>query len=253
MSIEDTEARERLLGDTLKGDSEHEQTSDSSSSSSDGSNEPRQNQLNSENRTQSTSSLLQRPRAIHEAGIANAALVTTSHMQQAGRSLPNSTSIGTTPHFPPTTVQPSQQDGALQPLSLVQDMNLIPRNQLGLSSQSAFHAEHMLPSRTSGIVNHGILFPIDHPTRSYGSLNTYHLPTSNLPPEFRLESSLRMQLPQIQQPQSQASAPQLLGSGSGGSPFTKTQWANWHPQNQITMHETSTAMGYRKFNMSVYN
>ena len=42
-------------------------------------------------------------------------------------------------------VQPSQQDGALQPLSLVQDMNLIPRNQLGLSSQSAFHAEHMLP------------------------------------------------------------------------------------------------------------
>uniref|UniRef100_A0A2N9FDU5 Uncharacterized protein n=1 Tax=Fagus sylvatica TaxID=28930 RepID=A0A2N9FDU5_FAGSY len=108
-------------------------------------------------------------------------------------------------------------------------------------------------SRTSGIVNHGILFPIDHPTRSYGSLNTYHLPTSNLPPEFRLESSSRMQLPQIQQPQSQASAPQLLGSGSGGSPFTKTQWANWHPQNQITMHETSTAMGYRKFNMSVYN
>ena len=60
-------------------------------------------------------------------------------------------------------------------------------------------------SRTSGIVNHGILFPIDHPTRSYGSLNTYHLPTSNLPPEFRLESSSRMQLPQIQQPQSQAS------------------------------------------------
>ncbi|XP_065629434.1 uncharacterized protein LOC136067460 [Quercus suber] len=55
-----------------------------------------------------------------------------------------------------------------------------------------------------------------------------------------------MQLPQIQQPQSQVSTPLLLGSGSGGSQFRTTQWANWHPQNQITIPETSTAIGSRE-------
>lgn len=59
-----------------------------------------------------------------------------------------------------------------------------------------------------GMVNHGYMYPIDQPIRNFanafGSINTnYHLPTSNLPPEFRLESSSRLQLPQIQQPHSQ--------------------------------------------------
>lgn len=55
-----------------------------------------------------------------------------------------------------------------------------------------------------GMVNHGYVYPIDQPIRNfgnaYGTINTYHLPTSNLPPEFRLESSSRVQLPPIQQP-----------------------------------------------------
>lgn len=53
------------------------------------------------------------------------------------------------------------------------------------------------------MVNYAYAFPNDQPNRNlgnaYGSINTYHLPTSNLPPEFRLASSSRLQLPQIQQ------------------------------------------------------
>lgn len=33
-------------------------------------------------------------------------------------------------------------------------------------------------------------------------------------------------------------------NGNGVSSFLKTQWANWQPQNQIPMLESSTAMGY---------
>ncbi|XP_030933942.1 uncharacterized protein LOC115959601 [Quercus lobata] len=258
MSIEDAEARERVLGDKLKhaadggemrgenidpaqqpNDLEHEKTRDSSSSSSDGSNEAQQSQENSEQNIAQSTTLLQRPQGTFEVlGVAN-----TAHMQEAGRSvLSNSTSAITTQSFHPTTIESSQ----LQPFNHGRDMSLIPRNQLGLASQSAFHVENFVPSRTSGIVFHGLIFPINHQTKNFGSINTYQLPTSSLPPEFRLESSSRMQLPQIQQPQSQVSTPLLLESGSGGSQFRTTQWANWHPQNQITMPETSTTIGSRE-------
>ncbi|PON36593.1 hypothetical protein TorRG33x02_348940 [Trema orientale] len=73
---------------------------------------------------------------------------------------------------------------------------------------------------------------------SFGIFNTYHLPISNLPPEFRLESSSRLQLPPSQQ--NSRTTPE---NGHGGFPFIKTQWTNWPLQNQITMHESSTATG----------
>nr|POF13430.1 hypothetical protein CFP56_22947 [Quercus suber] len=221
----------------------HEKTRDSLSSSSDGSNEAQQSQENSEQNIAQSTTLLQRPHGTFEVlGVAN-----TAHMQEAGRSvLSNSTSAITTQSFHPTTIESSQEDGVLQPFNHGRDMSLIPRNQLGLASQSAFHVENFVPSRTSRIVHHGLIFPINHQTQNFGSINTYHLPTSSLQPEFLLEASSRMQLPQIQQPQSQVSTPLLLGSGSGGSQFRTTQWANWHPQNQITIPETSTAIGSRE-------
>ena len=134
-------------------------------------------------------------------------------------------------------IESSQEDGVLQPFNHGRGMSLIPRNQLGLASQSAFHVENFVPyvwiyfmtsffffflrsildltlkicrSRTSGIVHHGLIFPINQQTQNFGSINTYQLPTSSLPPKFRLESSSGMQLPQIQQPQSQVSVSIVL-------------------------------------------
>ncbi|XP_065629435.1 uncharacterized protein LOC136067461 isoform X1 [Quercus suber] len=144
MSIEDAEARERVLRDKLKHAADrgemrgenidpaqqpnelehtkHEKTRDSLSSSSDGSNEAQQSQENSEQNIAQSTTLLQRPHGTFEVlGVAN-----TAHMQEAGRSvLSNSTSAITTQSFHPTTIESSQEDGVLQPFNHGRDMSLI--------------------------------------------------------------------------------------------------------------------------------
>ncbi|KAJ8753629.1 hypothetical protein K2173_025620 [Erythroxylum novogranatense] len=64
--------------------------------------------------------------------------------------------------------------------------------------------------------------------------STYDLPTSNLPPEFRLESSSRLQVPQLhhfhhhQDPRGSTNARVTLG--------------HWHPNNQRATNQTSSTM-----------
>ncbi|XP_024926664.3 uncharacterized protein LOC112490671 [Ziziphus jujuba] len=248
----------------------HGESSSSSSSSDIGSNElpDQQNQPNSNHQdliTQTASSLLQAagPLAIFESSAVPATIqhVGIPQLQQSN---------GAASHvlFPPSAVESSQPE--IQLLNPEQDMGLILRNHSNVPSQNGdiqteqemslmlrdhqmisnlsasrttIHADHLVPSQTMGMVNHGYMYPIDQPIRNFanvfGSINTYHLPTSNLPPEFRLESSSRLQLPHVQQPPSQA-PPE---SANGVSSFMKTQWTNWQPQNPISMLESSTAIG----------
>ena len=42
-------------------------------------------------------------------------------------------------------IESSQEEGVIQPFKHGRDMSLIPRNQLGLASQSAFHVENFVP------------------------------------------------------------------------------------------------------------
>ncbi|XP_062084229.1 uncharacterized protein LOC133790573 [Humulus lupulus] len=152
------------------------------------------------------------------------------------------------------SVESSQQDLQISSLNPDQDMSFNHRNHLSVPSANDMNipnqfsvpshiAEHLNLSQTMEMMNHGRMFPINQPMRSLGSssfgvMNPYHLPISNLPPEFRLESSSRLQLPQSQQ-QDLQTTPE---TGDGGIPFMSKKWTNWHFQNQNTMqHEPPTA------------
>ncbi|XP_060966317.1 uncharacterized protein LOC133034872 [Cannabis sativa] len=152
-----------------------------------------------------------------------------------------------------TSVESSQQDLQFPSLNPVQDMGFNQRNRSSAPPANNMNTqnqlidpsdipEHLNLSQTMELMNQGGVPSMNQPMRSLGSsssfgiMNNYHLPISNLPAEFRLESSSRLQLPQGQQ-QDLQTTPEI---GDDGIPFMSKKWTNWHVQNQNTMHESPT-------------
>ncbi|KAM6577274.1 hypothetical protein CsatB_029111 [Cannabis sativa] len=152
-----------------------------------------------------------------------------------------------------TSVESSQQDLQFSSLNPVQDMGFNQRNRSSAPPANNMNTqnqlidpsdipEHLNLSQTMELMNQGGVPSMNQPMRSLGSsssfgiMNNYHLPISNLPAEFRLESSSRLQLPQGQQ-QDLQTTPEI---GDDGIPFMSKKWTNWHVQNQNTMHESPT-------------
>ncbi|XWS58808.1 hypothetical protein CRYUN_Cryun08bG0065400 [Craigia yunnanensis] len=113
----------------------------------------------------------------------------------------------------------------------VDDRKLIP------TSSGSVVVEHIFMSQAMETLNHGSI------AHSNGSLKNsveaskdYHLPISNLPSEFRLGFSSRLQLPQTQQ-----------GNWRSESSLAKTNWTNWQPFSQITTHEPAIKLGSQEF------
>ncbi|KAJ0015250.1 hypothetical protein Pint_21334 [Pistacia integerrima] len=206
MSTESADIREKFLRGTQRHvveSSEHveKEPASESSSSSDGSNEPQPNQPNTDqDLNQSATSVLQRPQVSFEPSTENPAPFSTPQSQQAGNLLPNCTLATSSQLYPPgrlvESLETPLEARVFQPLNSQQDMDISNRNQLSFPSQ---------------LVTHGSPCPMDQSLRmsrnTFGSSsnNSYHLPISNLPSDFRLESSSssRSPVPQIHHQHSQ--------------------------------------------------
>ncbi|KAK8514582.1 hypothetical protein V6N13_103256 [Hibiscus sabdariffa] len=111
------------------------------------------------------------------------------------------------------------------------------------SSASSFSDESNGENQS---LNHGPSNLVEHsfmshamrtPAHGFGARNTieashvYHFPTSNLPPEYRLDFSSRSQYPQTEQ-----------GNWNGSS-LGNPNWINWQQFSQINLHEPATNLG----------
>ncbi|EXC29904.1 hypothetical protein L484_015096 [Morus notabilis] len=253
MSIESEDSLERTQ--QYEADSEdneqQEQRGASSSSSSDGSNEFGPNKVTS---IQAGPLLLQGNQEMFQSGATS-----VPRSQQAVKiALANLASAGTSGHYVPPTVVESSQQG-------IQSLSSLPQNHPSLSSENGNipseknlsffignddqenvvpsrignHVEQSPPSSSMGMENQGFIFPTNEAMQNFGNsyeaINPYHLPLSNLPSEFRLESSSRIQLPQIQQQD-----PQIAPDKGDGGLIRRPQWT---PQRQTITHDPPNATG----------